>query len=101
MQLKPGVNLAGIQPQMTIALQVADEVYTAHGHVLTVTSANDSQHMVGSLHYSGFAVDLRTKDLPAAEIPEIAQEIRSRLGAQFDVILESDHIHVEYDPKSV
>ena len=98
-QIKPGVNLAGLQPQMVLALNVADDVYRSRGHVLTITSANDSQHMDSSLHYSGFAVDLRTKDLPPADVPEIAEAIKAQLGSQYDVIQEMDHIHVEFDPK--
>ena len=99
-QIKPGVNLEGIQPQLVMAAQVADEVYTSNGFALTITSANDSQHMEGSLHYQGRALDLRTRDLPEGMAATLAGEIRSRLGNQFDVILEADHIHIEYDPKT-
>jgi hypothetical protein len=52
--------------------------------------------MEGSLHYRGFAVDLR---LPTDNKEEIRAELAASLGAEYDVILEIDHIHIEYDPK--
>jgi hypothetical protein len=63
-----------------------------------VTSGNDSHHMKGSRHYSDQALDLRTRDLTPAQIQAWAVEIRRRLGAGYDVVVESDHIHVEHDP---
>lgn len=98
-QIKSGVNLVGLQPQILLAIQVADDLYVSRGHSLTITSANDSQHMEGSLHYGGMAVDFRTKDLPPGAAQEIAAALKSQLGSQYDVVLESDHIHVEFDPK--
>jgi len=61
-----------------------------------VTSLAESRHGKGSRHYSGLAVDLRIWDLKS---PAVAcKEIAGRLGLEFDVVLEKDHIHIEYDP---
>lgn len=82
------------------AISVADQVYASAGAQLVVTSLRDGVHMPGSLHYSGNAVDLRIRDLNQGQLGMILQGLRSRLSGQgFDVILESDHIHIEYDPK--
>ena len=62
-----------------------------------VTSANDSQHMVGSLHYKDRALDFRTSDLAPRQVEQWADEIRKRLGPGFDVIIERDHLHVEHN----
>lgn len=62
-----------------------------------ITSGNDSTHMKGSRHYDDQALDFRTRDLTAPQIRAWAAEIRRRLGAGFDVVIESDHIHVEAD----
>ena len=51
--------------------------------------------MNGSLHYQGKAFDLRTWHV----IEEVAKQLRTYLGKDYDVIVEKDHIHVEYDPK--
>lgn len=99
---KPGVDVRGVQPEVTAAMHVVDGVYTSHGVAETVvTSVKDSKHMVTSLHYKGLAFDLRlpSRSGAAGEADgAVTRTIRKRLGAQYDVVLESDHIHVEFDP---
>ncbi len=100
--LKAGVKTAGIQPEIVWAAFVADQVYTELGYDCIVTSVVDGKHGRGSLHYVGFALDLRTrhfleKDKDMDEIA--ARMIRDRLGKQYDVVAELDHIHVEFQPK--
>ena len=101
--LKAGVKLqgsqGGLQPQILLAIVVADQVYRDHGYNLIITSGSDGKHKVGSLHYQGQAVDLRTRHVPAERIPLIAKVLHERLGSDFDVVVEKDHIHLEYDPK--
>ena len=55
--------------------------------------------MAGSLHYSGAAIDVRTRDLQPADVQKIIARIKSCLGDDFDVLLEVDHIHIEFQPK--
>ncbi len=64
---------------------------------LTVTSANDSVHMKGSKHYTDEALDFRTKDITADEAKQWGVIIKRRLGADYDIVLEVDHLHVEHD----
>jgi conjugal transfer mating pair stabilization protein TraG len=64
-----------------------------------ITSGNDAQHMAGSLHYQDRALDFRTRDLSPVDVQRWAAAIRSRLGPDYDVVIESDHIHIEHDPK--
>lgn len=105
MNLKPGVNLKGLQPQMVLAAVVVNHVYeTTYALECTITSANDSTHSPHSLHYEGFALDFRTHNIPRDKLDEVVTEIKASLGAAFDVLLEgrdtpNEHIHVEYDPK--
>lgn len=63
-----------------------------------VTSQNDSLHMKGSKHYEDCAVDFRTNDMSKADVQRWAVAVRGRLGAGYDVVIEADHLHVEYDP---
>ena len=44
-------------------------------------------------------MDLRTHDLLPAVTIDVHKELKKALGEQFDVCLEDDHIHVEFDPK--
>lgn len=99
MELKPGVKLANLSPQIVLALTVADQLYRERGISLVVTSVSDSKHGAGSLHYSGQAADLRTRTVPVKQRQALRDAIARMLGAEFDVVLESDHIHIEYDPK--
>lgn len=99
MILKNSVSLKNLQPQIVIALIVANDVYREHGFVLCITSISDSVHGPGSLHVSGMACDLRIKTIPANMAAILSKEIRADLTSEFDVILEFDHIHIEFDPK--
>lgn len=98
-KLKIGVMLRGLTPQTLLAIQVAEGVYADFGHETIVTSVCDGVHSRGSLHYVGLAVDFRTRHLAAGDNFKVAGELKDRLGLEFDVVLERDHIHVEYQPE--
>ena len=66
---------------------------------LVITSSTDSEHDPRSLHYVGKAVDLRTRHLSESQIVFVVEKVNELLNADFDVVRESDHIHIEYDPK--
>ncbi len=97
--LKPGVRLTGLRPELVIAVIAAERVYAKAGHDFTITAGIDGKHSTGSLHYSGAALDLRTRDVPAADVPMLAAQIRDCLGADFDVVIENDHLHLEFQVK--
>ena len=65
-----------------------------------ITSGVDGNHYMHSLHYTGLAYDYRTRDLTPGQQKMWTALIEERLGPDFDVVLEEDHLHVEYDPKS-
>lgn len=96
---KPGVNCSGTEPEIWEAILAAHDVYVMNGQFFTVTSLNDGQHMKNSLHYEGKGCDIRTRSLDRVTADEIAVQIRGRLGKDYDVVVEKDHIHLEYDPK--
>lgn len=104
MDFKPGVSLKGMTPQILLALIEAEKVYKNRLLTMTVTSVNDSTHKEGSLHYSGFAADLRTKGTGSAQ--SLYNDLKKKLQPMgFDVLLEflggdSEHIHIEWDEHS-
>lgn len=98
--IKAGVNVTGIKPEIVLAVIMAQAIYARHGAGLVITSALDGKHSRGSLHYSGNAIDLRTRHVSRDDAETIADELRAALGAQYDVVLEKDHIHVEFQPKA-
>lgn len=99
MLLKPGVRIQGLRPELVLAMVILDGVFVLRRAVLTITAVIDGKHSAGSLHYAGSAFDARTRDIPPAEVQEVATLARTALGADFDVVVEPDHLHIEYQPK--
>lgn len=97
MKIKKGVILAGLRMEMRAVLIVADRIWSINGKELVVTSGLDSAHTAGSLHYYGYAVDLRTRYFDKRKIDKVVFELNEALDENYDVILHSNHIHVEYD----
>ena len=99
MRLKPGVRIHGIRPEMLVALQVAAGVFAERGLACIVTSATEGRHGRNSLHYVGCAVDLRSRHVPPEDVDPIAARLRFALGADFDVVVEPTHFHIEFQPE--
>jgi len=98
--LKQGVKMNLLQPQIVLGLLIISSIYKDYGYDLVLTSLSDGVHSPSSLHRLGSAVDLRTRCVGSADIVSLVSAIRRALGSDFDVILEADHLHVEYQPKS-
>lgn len=100
MKLKDStVNIYGLHPAMQIANAEAAVLWDSLGQKLVITSANDARHGPGTLHDNSRACDYRTRYFKPEDLPSIAKALHRLLGADYDVVIESTHIHVEYDPK--
>lgn len=99
LMLKPGVRVSGLRPEILLAVVVAERAYEAMGVDCVITACVDGKHSPSSLHYAGAAVDLRTRDVPTEQRAALAARLRACLGEDHDVILEADHIHIEFQPK--
>ena len=97
--IKRGAKVNRLQTEMILAVIVANEAYAKYETECVITEGVGGKHGRGSRHYVGYAIDLRTRNLHESWREIVADDIRERLGEQYDVILESDHIHVEFDPK--
>jgi hypothetical protein len=99
-RLKDGVSLRKLRPQAGLLAVVMDQTYQANGiNVCVITSGDDGTHKRQSKHYDGDALDFRTRDMTRDRAIKIVAEVRASLGRDFDVILEDDHVHGEWDPK--
>lgn len=97
-KLKALVRPEGIGPEILIAIWVADRVYEELGATqFCVTSLSDGKHKVGSKHYCGKGLDLRIWTLDEDKRKPAAERIQHRLGVGYFVLLESDHIHIQYN----
>lgn len=95
--IKPGVRCFGIRAELVFGLQIVAHVYAAFDFDCVVTSIMEGTHSRASLHYTGVAADLR---LPPSRAVELVAALQAALGEDFDVVLEADHIHVEFQPKA-
>ena len=102
MRLKDAsVSVFGFRPELVFAILVVDGIFREMGKELVITSGSERtvKHKSGSCHYNGCAFDCRTRDLLLKETTFVAEQCRLRLGAEFDVVQETDHLHIEYQPK--
>lgn len=112
MLIKYGVNPT-FSHVITKHFDTFDNIFKAHADREAIgTSGNDLHHGNNSIHYhikgtipsdalyseSG-AIDLRSRDVLESKKDIILQELKEALGSDYDIILESTHIHIEYDAK--
>lgn len=96
MLLKPGVDISRLNRILRRTLASIDSIFMQYEEETVITSTYEGDHMPSSLHYSNDAYDVRR---PEKHLTEILPAIKDRLGRHYDVVLEADHIHIEYDPK--
>lgn len=98
--IKDRVRFASPEMAMMHASLVMMEVCREFG-VDCVVTCGIEEHEHPSFHVYGGGLDYRTRDLEHQARKELFSASASkRLGDGFDVVLESDHLHVEYDPKT-
>jgi len=96
MLLKAGVDISRLNREIRRALPKIETVYVQYSETFVITSTYEGNHGAGSLHYGNDAVDVGLAEANATKIYNV---IKERLKGSFDVVLEGDHIHIEYDPK--
>jgi len=92
-----GCRIQGLQNELLLGLIIANDVYKSFQLDLLVTCITDSKHSSASLHYVGFAADLNRPNFDNVNM--VIERLKTHLGDDFDVVLESDHIHIEFQPK--
>ena len=104
MKFKQGVNPRYLSAPAWWGLWQADSIHKILSSQEAVcTSTGDSKHSVErSKHYTGDygcgycdAFDLRTWHV---DPKEYAKRLKKRLGKDYVVIVESDHIHIHHGP---
>lgn len=96
-----GAYRVRVSPFIEDAIVIVDAVSKAVTQKeIVVTSILDGVHGEKILHYKGLAFDMRTFIYKSAdEIEKLMSMFKYMLWPNYDVVLEKDHIHVEYDPK--
>lgn len=98
LEFKPGVSVDGIKKEIITIIGFLSYVFESMGKPLVITSCTDGKHMKGSKHYSGNAIDIRIRHLTQKEIDSLIRRFKLWYDKDYDIVLEKDHIHVEYDP---
>jgi len=118
------VNLTNLHPAMRLVIEALDVVAKRYGlPEITLTSAQDGQHMHGSKHHQdapdipGEAVDARLRDFLDKITGDVRRLLEMTHPKTFDVVLEvtptevtcsgcgtlmrlkGTHLHIEHDPK--
>lgn len=102
LQLAEGVRINGLSSEMLLGIQIVHGAFSELGaKYCIITSVSDGEHSVGSLHYTGNAVDFRTFNLGGQAREKLERDLRDALGMDFDVVMETnpEHLHIEYQPK--
>ena len=95
-----------IHPILTAFLFDVDELFTAFASELVITSGSESEtrHMWKSLHYAtpGQAVDIRLQGKLTDQLISCRNAFCTAHNVPndwIDIVIKSDHIHIEYQPK--
>lgn len=96
MLIKAGVDISKLNREIRRALPKIQNVLMRHGIEFVITSTYEGTHGDGSLHYCNDAIDCRG---PKVGGGDCEKHLKVILGKDYDVVSESDHIHVEFDPK--
>ncbi len=100
-QGKKGVSLRGLQPEMAVVLTIVAEIYESEFEADTiVTCGTEGRHGKASKHYTGHALDFRTRHIDEDEREKLADAVKDCLGDEFDIVLHESHLHIEFDPKN-
>lgn len=96
MLVKAGVDISRLRRPIRKILNRLEEIYRKYGYELVITSTYEGNHSPSSLHYANLAIDIRC---PRRDKDKLYAEVRKALSDDYDVVLEKNHIHIEYDPK--
>ena len=112
-RLKDGVSLDRVDRHVFHAVAIADEIWARHGAAeCWVTAGNEPGHKTNLDRSRQFhrlpdgtcqAADLRTHNLPPANVKPAVDELARTLGPLYDVLLEHpgepiEHCHLQFDP---
>lgn len=97
-EVKPHVILRGLNKKMFPVFLKAPSIWRKHGKNLVITSGLEGKHCKNSRHFAGMALDLRSLNLDRNARIQVRNELAGALGREFWILMENDHIHVEYNP---
>jgi len=95
--------LGTVRPKNLVIMAAFANAAEDLGITTTITVGSNGKHMLGSKHYDGNALDIRSKDLGQGIKIILLSKALERLGKNYQGLIEdqgtpNEHFHVEYDP---
>lgn len=101
LEVKDGVRFKVLMPQVINLFNALNGASASLKKNITITSGNDGEHKKNSYHYRDLALDVRRWGLEPNELDRLMDILRGvawkNIRGYYDVVLESNHIHVEFD----
>lgn len=99
LRFQAGVRVGYYSGRLGAVLQAASVWSLAAGVDVDVNSLGDAapDRLVTSLHPYDLAVDLDTAGDRSSDLEALARYLRRWLEPSYDVVLEADHVHIEFD----
>jgi hypothetical protein len=85
--------------EIALVLHHASHWAAISGVIVDVNSLADRQHSAGTLHTFDLAVDLDTAGDRREHLVRLHGYLARVLPPEYDVVLEADHVHVEWDAR--
>jgi hypothetical protein len=92
-------NQTGLKTEIAMTIPVIVDVANKFHKDVVLTSGTDRKHGRASLHYVGLGLDITWAMFNREDAQHFARQLAMQLGHKYDVVLEDDHIHLEYQPK--
>lgn len=95
---KKGVQLSRLSKEVKDLLPTIERAWAQIVKTtFVITSGQDGVHKNNSLHYSGFAIDIRTRDANPENVSLFVSYCRRLFSKSVQFVIESDHLHLEFD----
>lgn len=97
LRFQPGVQVKYYNSRLTPIFEYASVWGLRERTYVDVNSIDDKIHGATTLHGFSLAVDLDTDGDRPADLKSLHGFLARYLPLEYDVVLEKDHVHVEYD----
>lgn len=97
LRFEPGIFCRNFRLEVALVLHHAAAWATLARIGVTVNSLGDRRHGPKSQHPYDLAVDLDTDGDKPDHLKLLGEYLSRVLSAEYDVIVEADHVHVEWD----
>jgi len=93
----PNVQIVDFTEQLALIFRLAGNWANISNVSVEINSIDDKRHKVGTLHGWSLAIDLDTAGDKMPDLEQLHGYLARHLPHPYQVLLEQDHVHVEWD----